>query len=177
MEKVKINRDVNEGRYRFYEVFKGFENLSVIKSVFGEKASSALASIQVEIVRSDGFMHVNDDNGSIIVSLPYLRKADERHLYLDVIHELVHVKQFYEGKELYDRKYSYVDRPTEIEAYRVTVEEAKRIGMNYKEIIDYLKVPWVSEEEMMRLINSLNLRVSIEKKGKIKKNLNVNFDR
>jgi len=42
--------------------------------------------------------------------------------------------------DLFDRKYSYVDRPTEVEAYKYTVEEARNLGMKKEEILDYLKV-------------------------------------
>jgi len=62
-----------------------------------------------------------------------------------------------EGKELFDKKYSYVDRPTEIEAYAEAVKEAKRIGMTRREIIDYLRVEWITEEEFERLVRAMGL--------------------
>jgi hypothetical protein len=78
--------------------------------------------------------------------------GNEAHIYLDVIHELVHVRQFKEGEDLYDRRYAYLERPTEIEAYKVAVEEARRIGMSDQEIVDYLRVEWVTEEEFTRFV-------------------------
>ena len=41
--------------------------------------------------------------------------------------------------------------PTEIESYDITVKEAKRLGMSDKEIIDYLKVEWITAEEHKKL--------------------------
>lgn len=93
------------------------------------------------------------------MSSEYLRTGDERYLYLDVIHELVHIRQFIEGKELFDSRYSYVDRPTEIEAYSAATREAERIGMKKEEILDYLKVEWVSEEEFQRLLRAVSFGV------------------
>ena len=34
----------------------------------------------------DGYMYVNDEDGSLVVGLDYLRTGDSKHLYLDVIH-------------------------------------------------------------------------------------------
>ncbi len=93
----------------------------------------------------------------MIINPEYLKTGQERHLYLDVIHELTHVRQFREGKELYDRRFPYFERPTEIEAYRVAVEEARRMGMDKEEIIDYLRVEWVTEEEFMRFVSMMRI--------------------
>lgn len=72
-----------------------------------------------------------------------------------MIHELAHVKQFKEGRELYDRRYAYFERPTEIEAYRVAVDEARKIGMDKEEIVEYLRVEWVTEEEFQRFVTMM----------------------
>jgi len=103
-------------------------------------------------------MYVNDGDGSVVVGLEYLRTGDMKHLYLDVIHELVHVKQFLQGKELFDRAYSYVDRPTEIEAYQCCVEEGRRMGMPEHEIAEYLYVEWVSRRDHARLLKTLGVK-------------------
>ncbi|MFN3621734.1 MAG: hypothetical protein ACK4TI_02490, partial [Nitrososphaerales archaeon] len=91
------------------------------------------------------------------VSTYHLKHSDLKTLYLDIIHELYHLKQFLQGKQLFNNELSYVDNPIEIEAYRFTVEEAKRIGLTKEEIIEYLKVDWIDEEEHKRLIKQLGL--------------------
>ena len=50
-----------------------------------------------------------------------------------------------------------MDRPTEIEAYQITVAEAKRIGMTDEQIIEYLKTEWISDEDLHKLSEILGL--------------------
>ena len=83
--------------------------------------------------------------------------GDRVDVFLDVIHELVHVKQFMEGKELFDVHYDYADRPTEIEAYRYAVAEARNIGLSDERICEYLKTEWMSYDEFKRLAKILNV--------------------
>jgi hypothetical protein len=91
------------------------------------------------------------------MSAHHLKNSDEKVLYLDVIHELFHVKQFMEGKKLFQEEFDYVDSPIEVPAYRFTVEEAKRIGMGRDEISEYLKVEWVDAKQHKRLLKTLEL--------------------
>ena len=128
-----------------------------MRRIFGEKTGDVLAGLTVEVIESRGYLRINDGNGSIMVNSKYLREGQERYIYLDVIHELVHIRQHREGKELWDKNYAYVDRPTEIEAYRVAVEEARRIGLTEAEVVDYLKVEWVPEEDFRRFLNTLGV--------------------
>ena len=102
-------------------------------------------------------MGIRDVDGNIAVGTYHLRTSPTRTLYLDIVHELFHVKQFMDGKKLFLDEFEYVDSPIEIEAYKVTVEEAKRIGMSNDEIIEYLKVEWVNEEAHARLVKTLGL--------------------
>jgi len=48
-----------------------------------------------------------------------------------------------------------VDRPTELEAYRLTVEEAGHIGMTREEIVEYLRVDWISDDDHKKLVECL----------------------
>ena len=102
-------------------------------------------------------MGVSNEDGHLIISAHYLNTGDDVDLYLDIIHELVHVKQFIEGKELFDMHYDYVERPTEIEAYYLAVEEAKSLGLSDKRICEYLKTEWISDEDLKRLTEILNI--------------------
>ena len=69
----------------------------------------------------------------------------------------MHVKQQREGLDLYDKSTSYVDRQTEIDAYKVAVTEARRIGFDDAQILDYLWVEWITPEEHKRLAESLGI--------------------
>ena len=102
---------------------------------------------------------VSDDDGHLMVNKRYLSTGRTEDIYLDVIHELCHVKQHMEGKELFDPRYDYVDRPTEIEAYRYAVQEAKRIGLSAAEIRVYLKTEMMSTQTLDKLIKNMNINI------------------
>ncbi len=157
-----INRTATTGSLAFVDVFVGFETVEAVRSIFQDRTEEVLTDLMVDILPRAGYLRVDDETGNIVVSSEYLRTGDERYLYLDVIHELVHIRQFMEGKELFDRRFSYVDRPTEIEAYAASVKEAMRIGMREEEILDYLKVEWVTEEEFQRLLLAVGFKTSKE---------------
>lgn len=150
---VKIHRTAADGEtLPFARVFSGFEEVEAVKGLFGQETVKVLSEIKISLDSPRGYLRVDDETGNVIINPRYLRTGQERYLYLDAIHELTHVRQFMEGKDLYDRRYAYFERPTEIEAYRVAVEEAKRIGMEREEIVEYLRVEWVTEEEFERFV-------------------------
>jgi len=159
---VTIKRNMSAASCPFTDVFQGFEKVEAVRAIFGDKTEEVLAGLIVVLSPRDGYLHIDGSNGSIIVSSPYLKLADERYIYLDLIHELVHVRQFLEGRELWDSRYSYVDRPTEIEAHIHAVREARRIGMKEEELVDYLRVEWISKEEFENLLRTLHVRPRIK---------------
>ncbi len=161
---VTISRKVTADSCYFCDLFQGFEKVGAVKGIFGAGTKETLNSVRILLSPKKGYLRVDNATGNIIISSPYLQTADERYFYLDLIHELVHVRQFKEGKDLFDKKYSYVDRPTELEAYTVAVKEARRIGMKEEEIIDYLKVEWVSDEEFERLLRAVKVKAAKARK-------------
>ena len=154
---VEIRRDVNRRSCKFTDIFEGFDEVGAVRGLFGRKSKEVLEATKVRLVKSEGYLRVDNDTGDIIICSPYPKTGDERHIYLDLIHELCHVRQHHEGKELYDRTYPYVDRPTEVEAYAVAVKEARRIGMSEKEIEEYLLVEWVSAVDFRRMLSNLGV--------------------
>lgn len=102
-------------------------------------------------------MYVDDSDVFIVIGMEHLRTADVRTLYLDIIHELMHVKQLMDGRDVYDERYEYVDRQTEIEAYQVVVDEARLLGMTDEAIMDYLDVEWVTKDGLRRLASRLGV--------------------
>jgi len=158
--KIKIAKNISSGTYLFRDIFEGFEDLLAVNNIFGGNALRELSEVKVEVFPKEGFMGVSDEDGHIFASQYYLNDGDEWCVYLDVIHELVHVRQFKQGKNLFDPQFAYVDRPTEIEAYSIGVKEARRIGMTEVEIFDYLEVPWISSKEHRRLAKSAGLKIN-----------------
>jgi len=160
MPRVEIPRSAQIALSRFTDHFKGFEKVEAIRKIFGDKTEEVLRNLKVEFFSSRwGYMGVSDEDGHLMVSTYYLKHGDVREIYLDLIHELVHVKQFMDGEALFDDSFEYVERPTEIEAYRYTVEEARLIGMSDVEICNYLKVYWMSDAEVAKLAEKLGVRL------------------
>jgi hypothetical protein len=54
--------------------------------------------------------------------------------------------------------YGYTERPTEIEAYRYAVDEAKSLGLSDDRICDYLKTEWMSNQDLRRLAKTLSVK-------------------
>jgi hypothetical protein len=165
---VKMNRSVGSGSYKFREIFIGFDELESVKKTFGKNTVKELDNVWIEVFPKEGYMGVSDEDGHVFASQYYLNNGDEWSVYLDIIHELVHVKQFKQGMNLFDPQYAYVDRPTEIEAYKLGAEEARRIGMSEMEIFEYLEVPWISKEEHLRLAQACGVDLSELKMSRAK---------
>lgn len=143
----------------FAEYFKDFEKIEAVKGIFGDKTQEILNTLEVELSWIMGYMYVDGSDGHLVISKGYLSSGDKTDIYLDLIHELCHVKQFMDGKELFDPKYEYVDRPTEIEAYRYTVQEARRLGLSDERICLYLRTEWMGENDFRRLARSVNVLI------------------
>lgn len=155
---VNIRRNVHVSLRRFVDYFQGFEKLDAVRSIFGDETEKVIADLKVEFHSRRGYMGVSDEDGHLIVSAPYVRTGDERDIYLDIIHELTHVKQHIEGKELFDHRFDYVERPTEIEAFSNAVAEGRRLGMTDKELVEYLRMERMSEEDLRKLAFAMHVK-------------------
>ena len=161
MNQIKVNDSVHDGIYNLEEIFVNLNKVEILLKIFrtNEVLEDVFRNTTVFVNDSTHYMHVQNDDASIVIGRNHLKNSEKMILYLDIIHELVHVKQQREVLDLYDNAYAYVDRPTEIEAYRIAVEEARRLGMNDKEIFDYLHVEWISEEEHKRLATNVGVLI------------------
>ncbi|MEK7374920.1 MAG: hypothetical protein AABZ85_07865 [Thermodesulfobacteriota bacterium] len=155
----RIHRRVEPGQYRLVELFWDIRTYGILPAIFAdaEEIDGVMAHTKVFVVDRPNEMFVDNDDGSITIGLTHLRQASDEFLYLDIIHELCHVKQHLQGRNLYDRSKAYVDRETEIEAYQVTVQEARRIGLKDEAIANYLRVSWITPEEHKRLVRRLDV--------------------
>jgi hypothetical protein len=161
LNQIKVNRDLHDGHYQLEDVFENLKSVEILLKLFQSKENldDVFEKTVVIIDGSSHYMHVKNEDASIVVGKDHLKNSEKIILYLDIIHELVHVKQQREGLDLYDSTYHYVDRPTEIEAYEIAVEEARKLGMNDSEIFDYLHVEWISHDEHKRLASRVGVKI------------------
>ena len=138
----------------------GLDDSPTLLRVFGSKTGllKTILHLKLRVEDSDWGLWVDRDTGAICIGHRYLATAKVGFLYLDVVHVLVHVKQFLEGKELYDQTFEYVDRPTELEAYRYTIEEARRMGMREDQILQYLRLDSVDDSELGKLMEKIGVK-------------------
>lgn len=153
-----VKRVKTPGEYRLLDIVHGLENSNALQKLFGGKDETLRVLSHVKLkTDNDGYgVWFERSTAKICMNIRYLRKAKNEYLYLDTIHVLVHLKQFLEGKDN-SETIEYVDRPTEIEAYRYTVEEAKAIGLSTKEILAYLRFE-TSDEEFKKLVEKIGIR-------------------
>ncbi len=150
---VRINKRIKIPSYSFTKIFSGFDDIGAVKALFGANTRKVLSGLKVKLyVGSWGYFWIDDEDFSLVCNLHYLKTGNKKYVYLDVIHELVHIKQHMNGKDLYDMDDGYVNTPTEIEAYKYAVKEARRIGMTKRQIVDYLKMEWLSDDDLKRLL-------------------------
>jgi hypothetical protein len=155
---------VPEKLYPFTRFFQGFENVPTVRKLFGKRTVQVLRTVKVEFFSARfGYMGTSDVDGHLLISSRHLGDSDFKTVYLDLVHELCHVRQFRRGRPLFYPKLSYVDAPSEIEAYRLTIEEARRIGMTNRQMIDYLKVEWITPAEHRRLCRRCGLAWSADR--------------
>ena len=156
---IQIIRDLPAGVCRISDVFPDIRNIAVLSEIFDgdQEIDDVLANTKVILTDKRRYMAVDNRDASIYIALKHLTTSASEILYLDIIHELVHVKQQRKGFDLYDKSKSYVDRQTEIDAYEVTVREARRIGFDDAQILNYLWVEWITPEEHQRLARRLKV--------------------
>lgn len=156
----RVRRSATIGEYKLTDVFTGLESSPSLLNVFGTKAQMAkiLKHLKLRVEPHDSGLWLDRDTGTICIGSKHLTSAKNDFLYLDVIHVLVHVRQFLEGKELYDQAFEYVDRPTELEAYRTTVAEARRVGMDEGDILRYLRMDAADDSELGKLMEKIGVR-------------------
>lgn len=155
---VRIERTAPTRLYPFERFFRGFQAVPAVRKLFGKKTAAVLRDLKVEFFSARfGYMGTSEVDGHLIISTHYLETGEFRTIYLDIVHELCHVNQFLHGRPLFRPGIRYVDTPTEVEAYAVTVKEGRRIGMTDPELVEYLKVEWIDARDHRRLARRLGV--------------------
>jgi hypothetical protein len=147
-----------EGIHAFNEVMPGLAKREVVDAIAGDSdPEELLERARVICFQGEGFPRVDDHTGHILCPTSYTRIHPPVVVYLDLIHELVHVRQVHDGREVYHFPEPYVDWPTEQEAYRITYEEACRLGLSDEWFWRYLSVPWIEDEEIGTLALAIGM--------------------
>jgi hypothetical protein len=148
-----VNRRVGLGTSAYLEVLPGAARSPALLRISRDPAvrDRLLREAKVQVLPIPGYAFINVRKPSIVLSWFYLKRGRDRDLYLDLLHELTHLRQLSEGAELWDKQFDYVDRPTEIEGYAVAVEEGIRLGMSEEEVLEHLHNPWMTAAHAARL--------------------------
>lgn len=174
------DREIPPGRYPLLRVFRGLERTVPFRKYPGDDAAilrtarGTWANVVDSVgwmyvaprrtppeVRAAGFRMVESAEDEIVVARSHLAHSPGMDLYLDIIHEFLHILQRRQGRELWlGRKVPYVDRPTEVEAYAFSVAEARRLGVPDSYLRKYLDVTWVGKSDSRRLLRHLGVTVS-----------------
>lgn len=159
MQGFTIRRDMPVGLCPFPIFARGIETSPALTRFFGSHQAlrDFISKVEVEVTTSSGYMWIDDEAGRIVVSQSYLRQAEDVVLYLDLVHEMVHLGQLAQGRDLFDSSYTYDRRPTELEAYAVTLEEARRLGFSDEFLREYLRVEWMTPEQHQNMQKSLGV--------------------
>jgi hypothetical protein len=171
------DRQAVPGRHSLLEVFRGFTDTVPYRKYPGDDAEirRVVRGCEVEIfdgpgwmyvapprtppeVRAAGFRMVESTSDVIVVGRSHLQNSPSMDLYLDIVHEFLHILQRRQGRALWlGRDVAYVDRPTEVEAYAFSVAEARRLGVPDEYLREYLRVTWVPYGQYLRLLRHVGV--------------------
>jgi hypothetical protein len=171
-------RESPVGRHPLLEVFPGLDKLRPAARLETDtaKRTRLFEETGVEVVDEDLWMYVapwelprgarrrgwrpiaTPGHDCIVVGRGHLKESPDIVLYLDIYHELCHLVQRRDGANLWARGVSYVKRWTEVEAYRFVVDEARTLGVPDAFLRDYLKVEWISDDELTELLSALGVK-------------------
>lgn len=172
----RIARQLAIGRHPILAVFPGLDQLAITARVEPdpEKRAALVARTEIEIVDEDMWMYVaprevpksargrwkpvvSAEKDCIVVGAGHLRESSSLMLFMDICHELRHIVQRQGGADLWPPGVSYVNRWTEVEAYRIVIEEARQLGASDAFLREYLKVEWISDDEHREILAQLGV--------------------
>ena len=174
----RVARNLPEGRHPLLAAFPGLDALPLAERLEPDpkKRVRLFEETCVEVVDEDMWMYVapkelpeafkgrwrpvvSPQSDCIVVGMSHLKESSELMLFMDIYHELAHVRQRQGGADLWPPGVSYVKRWTEVEAYRLVVDAARESGAPDAFLREYLKVEWISAAEHRELLTELGVPV------------------
>jgi hypothetical protein len=165
---VRVNRKIPAPALQpFTDYFQGFENVEAVRRVFGDETEKVLARLKIGFISNRRmYMGIRDHDGNLAVGTYHLRHSPRLILYLDVVHELFHIKQWMGDKEWFTREHEkfmgdfklYYSSPLEVPAYKHTVREAERLGMTPTEIVGYLEMMPVTPKIWSKFLKAMEIQ-------------------
>lgn len=152
-EFARLVRDLPAGLHPYLRIFPRAAESPGLARIEPDpkRRGELLQHCLVDIKPGPGFAYVDVETPAIVLAEEYYRNGTDLDLYLDMLHEIAHIRQHHEGRDLWDERYAYVDRITEVEGYAVAVEEGRRLGMDDAEVIAHLSNPWMDAEDVRKL--------------------------
>jgi hypothetical protein len=160
---AQVVRTLGSGTHPYRSLLPRFEESPAARRIETPAIPLTLLldSARVRIKPHKGYCYVDVNIHAIVLSENYYARGNPLDLYLDLAHELTHLRQLAEGKNLWDHSIHYVDRPTEIEGYAVAVEEGLRLGMTEADVIHHLSNPWLNSDEVARLRKNIEQLLNV----------------
>lgn len=158
----RVMRGLPPGLHPYLAVLPGAAQSPAMRRIEKDprRLDALLRGALVRIQPGAGFAYVDVETPAIVLAEDYYRAGTDLDLYLDMLHELAHIRQHHEGKDLWDERYAYVDRPTEIEGYAIAVEEGRRLGMSEEEVVAHLSNPWMDADDVRALVEHVRAFLS-----------------
>src|SRR5438552_3957135 len=105
MPVVRANRKVKAGKHAILDVFPGLDKSVAFRAIFPDGLrEEVLRDCRIDVVPEDMYMYIDDEAGNVVAGLGYLKTGGEKIVYVDVLHELTHIRQWHAGKELWDQE-------------------------------------------------------------------------
>ena len=161
-----LRRDLPSGLHPYLAIFPRAAESPGLAAIEPDprRREELLRTCLVHVKRGAGFAYVDVETPCIVLAEEYYQTGTDLDLYLDMLHEITHIRQHHEGRDLWDERYAYVDRMTEVEGYAVAVAEGRRLGMSDAEIVAHLSNPWMDAEDVTRLLSNIQNFLAGEKK-------------
>jgi len=172
----RVARDLPIGRHPLLAAFPGLDRIGAAERLQPDPSAreKLFDETCVQIVDQDLWMYVapreipvgarrewrpvvSPGSDCVVIGKSHLAESSELMLFMDIFHELCHVIQRHGGADLWPPGLSYVQRWTEVEAYRFVVTEARKLGVSDDFLRDYLRVEWISDEEHRQLLDRLEV--------------------